>query len=262
MPSQTGEALPGELQRALSAVARVPRLLVASDYDGTLSPIVDNPDDARPLTESAAALRELAGLPSTAAALISGRALGDLATLSGMPAEVHLVGSHGSEFDTGFVHAIDDAAKALLGTIKDSLGTIAAEYAGVTTEIKPASIALHVRNADPADADEALKKARTAAGSWDAQITEGKAVLEFAVITTDKGQALDVLREQEGASAVVFLGDDVTDEKAFRRLNGPDIGVKVGPGDTLADYRVESPDDVAAVLEFLLDERRNWLRGG
>ncbi|MDT5244463.1 MAG: hypothetical protein QOD36_1839, partial [Mycobacterium sp.] len=109
------------MRRALGTVGRVPRLLVACDYDGTMAPIVPNPDDARPLAESAAALRELAALPSTTAALISGRALRDLATLSRMPAEVHLVGSHGSEFDTGFVHAIDDAAKALLGRIKDAL---------------------------------------------------------------------------------------------------------------------------------------------
>ena len=58
------------------------------------------------------------------------------------------------------------------------------------------------------------------------------------MIQTDKGQALDILRHQQGASAAVFFGDDVTDEKAFRRLHGPDVGVKVGDGDTLADYRV------------------------
>jgi trehalose 6-phosphate phosphatase len=254
--------LPLELKRALGTVARVPRLLVACDYDGTMAPIVNNPDDARPLTESAAALRELAALPSTTAALISGRALRDLATLSRMPAEVHLVGSHGSEFDTGFVHAIDDAAKALLGRIKDTLAAIAAEYPGVAIEIKPASIALHVRNADPADASEALKRARAASRSWNAQVTQGKSVLEFAVIQTDKGQALDILRHQEGASAAVFIGDDVTDEKAFRRLHGPDIGVKVGPGETLAGYRIDSPEEVAAVLTLLLERRRTWLLGG
>jgi trehalose 6-phosphate phosphatase len=237
-------------------------LLVACDYDGTMAPIVANPDDARPLTESAAALRELAGLPSTTAALISGRALRDLATLSRMPAEVHLVGSHGSEFDTGFVHGIDDSAKALLGKIKDTLSAIAAEYAGVAIEIKPASIALHVRNAEPTDAAEALKKALASAKSWDAQITEGKAVAEFAVIQTDKGQALDILRHQESASAAVFLGDDVTDEKAFRRLHGPDVGIKVGPGDTLADYRIDSPEEVALALSCLLEARRTWLLGG
>ena len=256
------QELPAELKRALATVARVPRVMIACDYDGTMAPIVANPDDARPLTESAAAMRELAALPATVAALISGRALRDLATLSRMPAEVHLVGSHGSEFDTGFVHGIDESAKALLRKIKDALGAIAAEYPGVAIEIKPASIALHVRNAEPADADEALKKAMACAQTWDAQITEGKAVLEFAVIQTDKGQALDILRHQQGASAAVFFGDDVTDEKAFRRLHGPDVGIKVGPGDTLADYRIESPEDVALALTFLLECRRTWLLGG
>ena len=258
----SAQDLPRELRRALSGVARVPRLLVAADFDGTIAPIVERPDDARPLPESTTAMRALAGLPSTTAALISGRALRDLATLSRMPAEVHLVGSHGSEFDAGFVHAIDDDAKAQLRKIKDTLSAIAAEYPGVTIELKPASIALHVRNAAPDDAQEALDRALSAAERWDAQTTEGKAVLEFAVVTTDKGQALDILRHQEGASAAVFIGDDVTDEKAFRRLHGPDIGVKVGPGDTLAEYRVESPEDVAATLAFLLDERRTWLLGG
>ena len=224
-----------------------------------MAPIVANPDDARPLAESAAALRALADLPSTTAALISGRALRDLATLSRMPAEVHLVGSHGSEFDTGFVHAIDDAAKALLGEIKDALSAIAAEYPGVAIEIKPASVALHVRNADPADGREALTKAYSAAQHWDTEVTEGKAVLEFAVIQTDKGQALDILRDREGASAAVFFGDDVTDEKAFRRLHGPDVGIKVGDGETLARYRIESPEEVAVVLECLLEARRSWL---
>jgi trehalose 6-phosphate phosphatase len=250
--------LPAELGRALTAVAQVPRLLVACDYDGTMAPIVSNPEDARPLPESAAALQELARLPSTITALISGRALVDLARLSGLSDGIHLVGSHGSEFDTGFVHDIDDAAKALLHRINDTLSTIAAEHPGVTIELKPASVALHVRNASPDDGRAALDKAADAAQSWDAQVTEGKAVREFAVIHTDKGQALDILREQQDASAVVFLGDDVTDEKAFRRMRDGDVGVKVGPGDTHAGYRVDAPEDVAVALRHLLDERRRW----
>ena len=254
--------LPTDLRRALTVVAREPRLLVAVDFDGTIAPIVQRPADARPLPQSAGALRELAGLPSTAAALISGRALRDLAALSGMPPEVQMVGSHGSEFDTGFVHAIDDNATALLGRIEHTLSTIAAEYPGVTIEQKPVSVALHVRNAAPDDAHAALDRARQAAQRWDAQLTEGKSVLEFAVITTDKGQALDILRDRHGASAAVFIGDDVTDEKAFSRLRGPDVGIKVGPGQTLAAHRVDSPEDVATVLGLLVEARRAWLRDG
>ncbi len=241
-----------ELQRALAEAAQVPRLLVTSDFDGTMAPIVNDPADARPLPEAARALIALADVPATAAALISGRALEVLRTLSSMPDTVHLVGSHGAEFDSGFTHDIDHA---LLGRITAELNAIAQRRPGVAVETKPASVALHVRNADPADADAALGEARAAAGAWDAQLTEGKAVLEFAVISTDKGEAVDILRDQHDASAVVFFGDDVTDEKAFRRLRDGDVGVKVGPGDTAAGYRIATPDDVAAALTYLLEAR-------
>lgn len=246
-------ALPADLEQALATAARADRLLVTSDFDGTLSPIVNNPADARPLPDAAATLVALAELPGTATALISGRALSVLRELSGMPATVHMVGSHGAEFDTGFAHRIDTA---LLAAITAELEAIAAGRPGVAVEAKPASVALHVRNAGPADAEAALAQARTAAKAWPAELTEGKAVVEFAVISTDKGEAIDILRKESDASAVVYFGDDVTDEKAFRRLGTADIGVKVGPGDTLAGYRVQQPEDVAAALKYLLDARR------
>lgn len=244
--------LPPELAGALDAAARAARLLVTSDFDGTLAPIVDHPADARPLPEAARALVELSELPATPVALISGRALRDLRVLSSMPASVHLVGSHGAEFDTGFTYDID---RALLQTITDELTAIAAARPGVTVETKPASVALHVRNASPADGEAALRLAEEASARWDAHVTAGKAVLEFAVLATDKGEALDILRERHQASTVVFFGDDVTDEKAFRRLHGSDIGVKVGPGDTAAGFRIDAPEDVTTALRHLLARR-------
>jgi trehalose 6-phosphate phosphatase len=246
-------ALPADLSSALDAVAATRHLLVASDFDGTLAPIVTNPADARPLPHAAEALLALAGLPSTTVALVSGRALATLRELSSMPPQVHLVGSHGAEFDTGFAHDID---RALLTRITAELTTIAANRPGVTVELKPASVALHVRNASADDGRAALDAARTAAPAWDAELTEGKAVLEFAVISTDKGEAIDIIRDRDDATAVVFFGDDVTDEKAFRRMRMSDVGVQVGQGDTLARYRVESPEDVATALTYLLEQRR------
>ncbi|MDG4665331.1 trehalose-phosphatase [Mycobacterium sp. 236(2023)] len=244
--------LPPELKNALDSAAATPRLLVTSDFDGTLAPIVNNPADARPLPDAADALVHLAGLPSTSAALISGRALQTLRELSSMPASVNLVGSHGAEFESGFAHEID---RDLLQTISDGLEAIAADKPGVTVETKPASVALHVRNASAPDGDAALAAAWDAAAQWDSHVTTGKSVLEFAVVTTDKGEAVDILRAELDATAVLFFGDDVTDEKAFARLRDSDVGVKVGPGDTAARYRVDSPDDVAAALRYLSDRR-------
>ena len=253
----SAQDLPVELRRRLASIARTPRLLVTSDYDGTMAPIVSDPSKAFPHAEAVRALRALATLPGTTSAVISGRALRDLAVLSRLPVEVQLVGSHGSEFDVGFVHEIDDDARRLLRELTVELQSIAADSAGVAVELKPASAALHVRNAAPEVAEAALTRARTGPAKWNGvHVTEGKAVIELAVIVTDKGEALDILRHREGASAAVFLGDDVTDEKAFRRLRDGDVGVKVGPGETLATYRVDEPEDVGAALKYLLDARR------
>ena len=259
----TAEALTAELRRAIVQLARTPRLLVACDYDGTLAPIVEDPEQARPLPDSVTALRSLAGLHETTTAVISGRALRDLATLSRLPAEVHLVGSHGSEFDIGFIHELDGAAKELHRRLEDELETVVDGAPGVHLEVKPASIAVHTRRAAPDIAERVNTAVRSGPCGWHGvQVTEGKAVIELAVVQTDKGRALDVLRHQVGATAAAFVGDDVTDEKAFARLSGPDLGVKVGDGESLATFHVPDATSVARVLAFLLEERRNWLYGG
>jgi len=258
----TAESLPAELRRAIVHIARTPRLLVACDYDGTLAPIVENPDTARPRPESVGALRSLAALHETTTAVISGRALRDLATLSRLPAEVHLIGSHGSEFDIGFVHELNAEARELHRRLEAELNRLVDGIPGVTLEIKPASIAVHVRQASEEDGARVIDAVHEGPGKWDGiSVTDGKAVVELAVVATDKGHALDVLRHQVGATAALFLGDDVTDEKAFARLSGPDVGIHVGEGETLAQYRISDTEDVATVLAFVLEERRHWLYG-
>jgi trehalose 6-phosphate phosphatase len=245
-------ALPDDVHAALTQIARTPRLLVATDFDGTLAHFVDNPVDARPLPGTMDTLRALAAAPATSATLISGRALDVLGQLSGAPAGVHLIGSHGAEFDGDVRDPVDTA---LLAEIGAALEAIATRYRGAAVEYKPAGVVLHVRRAAPEDGAAALAQAREGARAWTAGMTEGKAVLEFAVVKTDKGAAIDTLRDRENATAVVFFGDDVTDEKAFARLRGADVGVKVGPGESLARLRVDGPEDVAAALELLLAER-------
>ncbi len=254
--------LPIDLRRALVAAARTPRLLVATDYDGTLAPIVADPGQAYPRADAVRALRGLAALPSTSAAVISGRSLKDLAALSRLPIEVKLVGSHGSEFDIGFINEIDPEAKQLLTVLVDGLASVADKFEGVHIETKPASVALHVRNASAEDAERALEIVRgDLALRPGVQVTEGKSVIELSVVATDKGAALDLIRHQDAATAAVFFGDDVTDEKAFASLHGPDVGVKVGDGDTAAEYRVDTTEDVNSALALLLEERRTWLSG-
>jgi trehalose-phosphatase len=252
----------GSLRRALSELARAPRLLVACDYDGTLAPITPDPMTAQPLAEAVAALRVLACLPETTAGVISGRALRELAVLSRLPAEVHLVGSHGSEFDVGFVDALDEQARMQHARIVAILRRLASRTAGVTLEIKPASVAVHVRRAAPEAAGRLLAAIRSGPCTWAGiQVTEGDQMLELSVVRTDKGAALNVLRHRCGATAALYVGDDVSAEQVFARLTGPDLGIRVGQGDTLAPFRIAGSAEVAAVLSYLAQERAAWLYG-
>ncbi len=250
------------LRSAIRLIARVPQLLVACDYDGTLAPIVEDPARAVPLPEAIAAVRSLAALPQTTVAVVSGRALRDLATLSRLPSEVYLVGSHGSEFDIGFVEQLAPELVELHDRLRHELTAITKGRPGVRLEIKPASIAVHTRGADRALAAQVVQAVRSGPATWpDVHVTTGSEVLELAVIATHKGVAVDTLRTQLSASAVLYLGDDVTDENAFAHLHGPDVGVKVGTGPTRAAYRVQSPVAAARVLAFLVEARRRWLYG-
>jgi len=131
------DKLDADVRAALSRIARVPQLLVACDYDGTLAPLVDDPTRAEPLPEAVAAIRALATLPQTTVAVVSGRALRDLATL----------GSHGSEFDLGFIQRLAPEMIELHRQLFADLVTISNDHPGVRLEVKPASVAVHTRGA-------------------------------------------------------------------------------------------------------------------
>lgn len=245
-----------DLHRALRSLAEAPRLLVALDFDGVLAPIVTVPSAARPLSEAAATVTALAALPDTTVALVSGRGLADLAAVSGFGRPIRLVGSHGGEFDDGGA-GLDDEQQALKEKLTTTLLALADGAVGVTLEDKPAGVAVHVRNADPAVGARVLDAVRSGPAAWPGvEATVGKAVLDLAVVRVSKGAALDTLRERLDADAVLFAGDDVTDETAFVRLRSGDVGVKVGDGDTAATHRVPDPPAVAALLSELLAARR------
>ena len=236
----------------LDGLAAAPRLLVALDFDGTLAPIVEVPSDARALPEALTAIRGLAALPGTTVALVSGRALADLAALSGLGSPVRLVGSHGFEPDDGAV-PLDDDQRALLARLTAQVDALVDGTPGVRIDTKPAGMAVHVRAAAPDVGARVLDALRAGPAAQPGVLTTpGKAVLDLAVTEMNKGEAVDRLR---GDAAVFFAGDDVTDETVFARLRPGDVGVKVGEGETAAHYRVADPAEVAAVLQDLLAAR-------
>jgi trehalose 6-phosphate phosphatase len=246
-----------ELETALRDLARTEHLLAASDFDGVLAPIVSEPSAARPLPRSVDALAALAELPHSDVAAISGRARDDLRTLLSPPPGMHLVGSHGSEFGDRFADGLAPDIADLRRRVESTARDLVDGRPGVALETKPVSVAVHVRNAPRDVAAAVLAVVLAGPATWDGvHVTEGKEVVELVVVDASKGTALDLLRSQLGATGVLFAGDDVTDEKAFAVLRDGDVGVKVGPGETLARYRVADPEDVTELLEFLAAERR------
>lgn len=242
-----------DLHAALAELAAVPRLLVALDFDGVLAPLVDVPSESRPLPASAAAVRALAGLPDTTVALVSGRGLADLAAVSGFGPPVRLVGSHGGEFDDGGA-VLDDEQRARLDVLTAELEALV--EGGVRLEHKPAGVAVHVRNVAPDVAARVLDAVRAGPAAREGiDATPGKNVLDLAVLQVNKGLAVDVLRERLAVDAVLFAGDDVTDETAFAVLRDGDVGVKVGEGDTAAAHRVAGPPEVGELLTQLARAR-------
>ncbi|MEZ6243612.1 MAG: trehalose-phosphatase [Phycisphaerales bacterium] len=251
-----------ELEGRLEAAARTGTLLVASDYDGTLSPIVENPSDATPVRESLVALRALASLPHTHVAIISGRALSELGRMTGSPDGILLVGSHGSEFEPDFARSLPEDVRLLRDKVGRELEKIAQLGPGLELEHKPAGVALHFRKASREDAAKACALVESGPATLEGvSIKHGKEVVELSVVKTSKGAALATIRQRVGAGVVVFIGDDVTDEDAFVTLGGPDIGIKVGAGETAARLRIDDVDEVARTLARLAELRGAWARG-
>ncbi|WP_207454765.1 trehalose-phosphatase [Desertivibrio insolitus] len=257
-PSTAG--LPEDLVGALHELARVRRLLVALDFDGTLAPEVDDPAKARALPEAHDAVLQLLALPNTRVAMISGRALKSLEEVTDLPDDTLLVGSHGIEIrlDTPDPTVLLDQSE--LDKVR-VLDTVLSEVAGAIDDVwlepKPAGFALHTRLATEANSRVAHLVATSEAKAEieDLKIRRGKNVLEFAVRSTTKGEAVEHLREYTHADAVFYAGDDVTDEDAFAALQPHDLGLKSGSGETLASHRVEGPEQVAQVLSVLASFR-------
>lgn len=257
---QTPLSLSPQLLDAVRRIAETEELLVALDFDGTLSPIVDRAEDARPLPRSAAALEQLAGLPRTTTALISGRALDSLRVVASPPPSTLLIGSHGAEVWLGegsLGLELDEEQRERLASVREVLAGIVNVAPGTLLEDKPAGVVLHTRLADDDVAEDAVEAAMTELKDRPGvYLKTGKRVLETSVVHASKGEAVEFLRQATGATAILFAGDDVTDEDALGRLLGDDVGIKVGLDFTQAPYRVEAPVHVAELLEALVRERR------
>jgi trehalose 6-phosphate phosphatase len=258
-PTTQEVVVAGDLREALERFSTRTTILVASDFDGVLAPLVDDPASARPLPGTMDILRDLAGRPRTHCAVVSGRDLDTLTRLTGLASDgrVTRIGSHGAQSSRNLASAtLTSDERDLLGRVTTDLEELVGSYPDVRLEHKPTATVIHTRGGDAMEAESAIEDAYEIARRHSGvTVLSGKDILELSVVPADKGSALRALAEEVGADAVLYLGDDVTDEYAFEVLGPRDVGVKVGGGETAADHRVHTPEEAAAVLRLVRELR-------
>ncbi|SMY11694.1 trehalose-phosphatase [Brevibacterium jeotgali] len=272
----------------ITAIASARTLLIALDFDGVIAPLQDDPGSSAPLPASADAVAALAALPHTPVGYISGRSIAVLQDLSDAPAGAIFIGSHGLETDFS---ALDPAHESLATARRREYSTPltaaetatlaqldaafeevrartpAAGHGELRIERKPLGRTAHTRGTS-AERAAFFTAELTALAERMPQLRSfaGHAMTEFAVRMETKGHGLARMLEATSADAVVFLGDDTTDEDAFAYLNErgdiASLPVKVGTQDTCAPFRIADPEAVSTILARLAAERGLHLGGG
>jgi trehalose 6-phosphate phosphatase len=244
------------LERLASAPARI--LLL--DYDGTLAPFQNDRSRAVPYPEVLPLLARIMA-QGTRVVLISGRSPDDLAALSRIQPRPEIWGSHGFEqlkpdgsYEAEALSHQHQAGLSLAARLLNSEGLEA------RIEVKSGGVAFHSRGLNAPEAELITEKVRQL---WQPVIAEyGLSLLEFdggleiRVPGRDKGFAVrTILAESVPDAAIAYLGDDRTDEDAFRALNGRGLTVLVRPQyrPTAAEVWLQPPQELIRFLE-------EWLR--
>lgn len=245
---------------------RTGAMVLLLDFDGTLAPIVSRPEDAVLPARTRTALERLHRIESLSLAIVSGRAMGDARERVALP-DIAYAGNHGMEIEGPGMHRIhEDAARArpalesVAARLREQIGGIE----GVLVEDKELTLSIHYRLVARERVDEVRDAIFAAAGGRDdLRITEGKELLEVRpAVDWHKGRAVEFLiREMSPPAGVpaIYIGDDRTDEDAFRILTRLSSvggeGVIVAnppPLSTAAQSMLRDPDEVALLLEGII----------
>ena len=250
-----------------AAWREVGRFILLLDFDGTLAPIVSRPEDAELPGPTRDALERLRRLSTLDMAVVSGRGMADARQRVGI-AEIAYAGNHGMEIEGPTLRRIHEeaaAARPRLAAVASLLRDHLRDVEGVIVEDKMLTLSIHYRLAARERVPEVRAAVMAAVGpETTLRATEGKEILEVRpTVDWDKGRAVEFLLQQMDPPAgtpVVYIGDDRTDEDAFRALAAArDVageGVIVGDppaADTLATSYLRAPTEVAALLNGLAD---------
>ncbi len=224
------------------------------DFDGTLVAIADHPQAVEVSATLPGLLTRLNDFLDGRLAIISGRAIADLDRFLDLPS-VSVAGSHGGELRMGNSRSIQAMASPMPSSIASSLNELAAQRSNLLVESKPFSVAIHYR-AQPELGPEVLEYATSLAETAGLTLKPGKMVVELVMPGVDKGRAVGTFMQMPTfkGSRPIFVGDDMTDEDAFRSvLDLEGGGVLVGrERETAAIWRLPAVSDVYHWLEAAL----------
>ncbi|XP_009797815.1 probable trehalose-phosphate phosphatase J isoform X2 [Nicotiana sylvestris] len=256
------------------------KMVMFLDYDGTLSPIVDDPDQAFMSDAMRGTVRKLARYFPTA--IVSGRCRDKVYSFVQL-AELYYAGSHGMDIEgpskgskykkeaqavlfqpaSDFLPMIDEVYKELLDKTKC--------IEGVRVENNKFCVSVHFRCVDEKEWGELAQHVRSVLKEYPKlRLSQGRKVLEIRpIIKWDKGKALEFLLDSLGYANCtnvfpVYIGDDRTDEDAFKvlRERGQGFGILVSktPKDTYASYSLQEPSEVMIFLRRLVEWKKLCLR--
>jgi trehalose-phosphatase len=261
-------ALP--LQSAVAVRLGGTPLSILLDIDGTLAPIAPRPDQAKVPADTCKALETLIDIPDAHVAIVTGRSVADgrrIVPLKGLG----VIGNHGFEVlgESGEVIS-EPAALTYLDAVRKAakaLASLPSDVNGVVLEDKHWTLSVHYRLAARPAIPGITEKVHAAADTYGLRVTRGKEVLELRPpLEVNKGTAAVLWVQRLGLSSsasVLYVGDDRTDEDAFRELRAAfpkAVTIRVGEPDhgetTSAEFRVETPAEVKDFLVALAEYRR------
>ncbi|MDI6762409.1 MAG: trehalose-phosphatase [Thermodesulfobacteriota bacterium] len=248
-----------QTEKILARFKTANRIFFFLDYDGTLTPIVSHPEKATLSKETRALLLALKKSPKFLLAIVSGRSLKDIRELVGLKG-VYYVGNHGLEIFTpkrGTKTLVPEKVVPELGRIRDRLNNQLKDVNGVLIEDKGWILAIHYRNVDLRQVPPifmALKQ-EIKDSMVPLCLGHGKMVFEIRPQSTgNKGTAVLGLLDQVNQDGVlpIYIGDDQTDEDAFKALKKRGITIFVGfLSNSLAKYYVKDPSEVYQFLKII-----------
>jgi trehalose 6-phosphate phosphatase len=244
-------------------------IMLMTDYDGTLTPIVERPEKADLPVTTRILLKSLGNQPRITLGVISGRSLADLKEKIGLNGIIY-AGNHGLEMEgpnLSFVNPQAEQLRPIVRTLSHLLTKVFAIIEGIRVEDKGLTLSIHYREvaegrySEVRDLFDHAVSGAIATGK--VRVTHGKKVFEIKPdVRWNKGKAIQLIMKQCGkgdrlsANLPIYLGDDVTDEDGFAFVEkyGQGITIFVGAPTTnsIARYYLNSTEEVDEFLGKLL----------